>query len=100
MSFGPLIPVTTMSGRLAVVGLGCVLLVLFLVAAARRSRAFFNGFLIAVGTFLTVDMILFHWIFQLHRITSGPEANILEPFFVGLGAVFIVVGMRRERRTP
>ena len=78
MGFGPLIAVTTMAGRLAVIGLGVVSLVFFLMAAARRSRAFFNGFLVAVGTFLSFDMILFHWVFQLHRITSGPAANVLE----------------------
>ncbi len=42
-------------------------------------------------------MLLFHWVFQLHRLTSGPEANVLEPFFVLLGVVFIVIGLRRER---
>jgi uncharacterized membrane protein len=56
-----------------------------------------NGFLVAIGTFLSFDMILFHWVFQLHRLTSGPEANVLEPFFVLLGVVFIVIGLRRER---
>ena len=97
MSFGPLIAVTTMAGRLWVVALGCGFLVLFLFAAARLSRSFFNGFLVAVGMFMSVDMILFHWIFQLHRLTSGPEANVLEPFFVVLGVAFIVEGLRRER---
>ena len=98
MSFGPLIPVSTMSGRLAVIGFGCLCLVLFLVLAKRVSPAFFNGFLVAIGTFLSFDMILFHWVFQLHRLTSGPEADVLEPFFVLLGVAFIVVGLRRERR--
>lgn len=99
MTFGPLFAVTSMAGRLAVVGLGCLCLVLFLVAAARLSPSFFNGFLVAIGIFMSFDMILFHWIFQLHRLTSGPEANVLEPFFVGLGIVFVVVGLRRERLT-
>jgi uncharacterized membrane protein len=99
MSFGPLVPVTSMAGRLAVIGLGCVFLVLFLMAAARLSRSFFNGFLVAIGTFLSFDMILFHWVFQLHRLTSGPEANFLEPFFVALGVVFVFVGLWRERST-
>ena len=97
MNFGPLIAVTTMAGRLAVIGFGCLCLVLFLIAASKRSRSFFNGFLVAIGLFLSFDMILFHWIFQLHRITSGPEANVLEPLFVALGIAFIVVGLRRDR---
>jgi uncharacterized membrane protein len=99
MSFGPLVAVTSMAGRLAVVGLGCACLVLFLMAAARLSRSFFNGFLVAIGIFMSFDMILFHWIFQLHRLTNGPEANFLEPFFVGLGVAFVIIGFRKERST-
>ena len=97
MTFGPLVTVTSMTGRLAVVGLGCLFLVLFLAAAARLSPSFFNGFLVAIGIFMSFDMILFHWIFQLHRLTRGPEANVLEPFFVVLGVAFVIVGLRRER---
>ena len=97
MTFGPLVAVTTMAGRLLVIGLGCVCLVLFLMAAARLSSSFFNGFLVAIGIFMSFDMILFHWIFQLHRLTSGPEANVLEPAFVALGVAFVIVGLRRER---
>jgi uncharacterized membrane protein len=100
MSFGPVFAVTTMGGRIAVVAFGCLCLVVFLVAAGRLSRSFFNGFLVAVGTFLSFDMILFHWVFQLHRLTSGPEANVLEPLFVLLGVAFIVIGLRRERSAP
>ena len=99
MSFGPLVAVTSMAGRLAVIGFGVLCLILFLMAAARLSPSFFNGFLVAIGTFLSFDMILFHWVFQLHRLTSGPEANVLEPLFVGLGIVFVIVGLRRERST-
>ncbi|HXY30541.1 MAG TPA: DUF2243 domain-containing protein [Gemmatimonadaceae bacterium] len=97
MSHIPLIPVTTMAGRIGVVLLGCVLLVVFLAGAARLSPSFFRGFLVATGTFLSVDMILFHWIFRIHRLTSGPEADVMEPLFVVLGVVFIVVGLRGER---
>ena len=76
MSFGPLIPVTTMAGRLGVILLGVVFLVWFLSLSMRFGPSFFRGFLVAVGAFLSFDMILFHWVFRLHRITSGPEADI------------------------
>jgi uncharacterized membrane protein len=97
MSFGPLIPVTTMAGRLGVILVACLFLVAFLVLAARVGPSFFRGFLVAVGTFLSFDMILLHWVFRLHRLTSGPEADFVEPAFVVLGLVFVVVGLRSER---
>jgi uncharacterized membrane protein len=97
MSFGPLIPVTTMAGRLGVILLGVVFLVWFLSLAMRFGPSFFRGFLVAVGAFLSFDMILFHWVFRLHRITSGPEADIVEPLFVLLGLAFVIIGIRFER---
>lgn len=48
--------------------------------------------------FLSVDMALFHWIFRLHRLTSGPEADILEPILVLVGIGFVVYGLARERQ--
>jgi len=97
MSFGPLIPVTTMAGRLGVILLGVVFLMWFLSLSMRFGPSFFRGFLVAVGAFLSFDMILFHWVFRLHRITSGPEADIVEPLFVLLGLAFVVFGIRYER---
>jgi uncharacterized membrane protein len=97
MNFGPLIPVSTMAGRLGVIFLGVVAMLGFLALAMRLGPSFFRGFLVAVGTFLSFDMILFHWVFRLHRITSGPEADIVEPAFVLLGLAFIVYGIRAER---
>ncbi len=96
MNFGPLIPVTTMAGRIGVILLAVVFLVVFLALAKRKGDAFFRGFLVAVGTFLTVDMILLHWVFRLHRLTSGPEADVIEPIFVLLGVAFIAYGLRRD----
>ncbi len=40
--------------------------------------------------------ILFHWVFRLHRVTSGPEADIIEPLFVILGLLFIIFGLPSE----
>jgi hypothetical protein len=94
MNFGPLIPVTTMAGRLGVIGFAVICLIFFLVLARRRGDSFFRGFLVAIGTFLSFDMILLHWVFRLHRLTSGPEADVIEPLFVVLGVAFIVYGLR------
>jgi len=99
MSFGPLIPLTTMAGRVAAVLLGCAILVLCLVAAKRyASPSFYHGFMVSAGVFLSFDMILFHWVFRLHRITSGPEADIIEPLLVLVGIALVAYGLARESR--
>jgi len=95
--FGPLIHVTTMGGRIGVIMIGVVALVGFLSLSMRFGPSFFRGFLVAIGTFLSFDLILFHWVFQLHRLTIGPESDIIEPAFMLLGLAFIVYGIRAER---
>jgi hypothetical protein len=30
---------------------------------------------------------VFHWVFGLHRITAGTEANVIEPILVAIGGV-------------
>ena len=99
MNFGPLIPVTTMAGRLGVIGFAVASLIFFLVLARRRGDAFYRGFVVAVGTFLSYDTLVLHWVFRLHRLTTGPEADILEPMFILLGVVFIVYGLRSPARS-
>jgi threonine/homoserine/homoserine lactone efflux protein len=74
-----------------------VLLVLMVVFYRLFSKAFFNGFTVATGLFLSFDIVVFHWIFQLHRITSGPEANWLEPILVVGGIIMIWFGIKMER---
>jgi len=71
-----------------------------LAAAFRKlcSPPFFHGFVVATGLFLSFDIVAFHWIFQLHRVTNGPEANWLEPLFVAAGVALLVYGYRKERR--
>jgi hypothetical protein len=68
---------------------------------ARRfgSSSFFHGFLVAVGVFLSLDIVVVHWIFRLHRVTAGPEANVIEPILVAFGVGFVIYGLRRERRS-
>jgi hypothetical protein len=85
--------------RVGSVAFGVALLIIMLIAVYKAfTRSFFNGFVAAIGFFLSVDTVLFHWIFQLHRITKGPEANILEPVFVVIGAIFIWFGVRSEKK--
>ncbi|MGG3466914.1 DUF2243 domain-containing protein [Neobacillus pocheonensis] len=75
----------------------CVLLILMAIFHRFFSKAFFNGFTVATGLFLSFDIVVFHWIFQLHRITNGPEANWLEPLFVLAGIVLVCFGISKEK---
>jgi Predicted membrane protein (DUF2243) len=86
-------------GPVAVVLLAVAILIVTLVLAKRLgSSSFFNGFLVAVGVFLSIDIVVVHWIFRLHRVTAGPEANIIEPILIAAGVAFVIYGLRRERR--
>jgi hypothetical protein len=99
LAFG--LKATTTTQRILAVQVGAVILLLMLVLVRRRfARSFFHGFLVAVGTFLSFDIVLFHWVFKLHRITSGSEANAIEPLLVALGIGFVTYGVRRERPRP
>jgi uncharacterized membrane protein len=89
--------VTTMAGRITVLALGAAVFIACAEAARRYSRAFFHGFLVSAGIFLSFDVVVFHWLFGLHRVTSGPEANIIEPLAVLLAIVFIAYGLSGER---
>lgn len=77
-----------------------LLVLIVLMETFRRifSPAFFNGFIVATGLFLSFDIVVFHWIFRLHRITSGPEANYFESIFVCFGVILVWQGVRRELR--
>ena len=89
----------TMTGRVGAVLLVTALLFGAIYLAHRLySASFVNGFLVATGLFLTLDLVLVHWVFELHRITSGSEAIWLEVVFVLAGFVFITIGLRREIR--
>ena len=91
----------TMAGRIIGVAIAVVVVVAMLVVIYRwMNVSFFNGFLVAVGTFLSVDLLLVHWVMELHRITSGPEAVWLEVILFAVGVVFVTVGLRRELATP
>ncbi|WP_066048706.1 DUF2243 domain-containing protein [Robertmurraya korlensis] len=84
--------------RIGAVGFGILILLILMTLFYRFfSKSFFHGFIVATGLFLSFDIVVFHWIFQLHRITSGPEANWLEPLFVVGGTCLLLYGIRRER---
>ncbi|WP_026695539.1 DUF2243 domain-containing protein [Peribacillus kribbensis] len=88
----------TPAGRIGAVFSGVLILLVFMFFIRRFfSRSFFNGFTVAVGLFLSFDIVVFHWIFQLHRITNGPEANWLEPLFVLGGLITIWFGLKQEK---
>jgi hypothetical protein len=83
--------------RIGAVGSGLIiLLILMIVFKKLFSTSFFNGFIVATGLFLSFDIVVFHWFFQLHRITSGPEANWLEPLFVVFGTLLLIYGVKKE----
>ena len=89
---------TTLLERLGAVSFGvAVLLTAIFLVRKLFSRAFLHGFVVASGTILSFDIVLFHWIFQLHRITDGPEADLLEPILVLSGVGLIWWGIRCER---
>jgi Predicted membrane protein (DUF2243) len=101
MDIGSGITVATMTGRIAVVALGAAVLIGCLVASRRFfSRSFFHGFMVSSGVFLSFDIVVFHWLFRLHRITSGPEANVIEPLLVLMGIGFVGYGLTHENRRP
>jgi Predicted membrane protein (DUF2243) len=88
-----------MGEPLGAVCFGVIILVFILLFIYKRYHSsFFHGFIAAIGLFLTVDNILFHWVFQLHRVTSGPEANILEPLFVAAGIALVYYTWKKEER--
>lgn len=99
MDFGSGLTVATMTGRIAAVALGAAVLIGCLVASRRFfSRSFFHGFMVSTGVFLSFDIVVFHWVFRLHRITSGPEANVIEPILVLVGIGFVAYGLTHEKR--
>jgi hypothetical protein len=93
------VAVNTTAERVGVVLLGAGVLVVTLVLVRRfYSPSVFHGFLAAVGVFFSFDLIVFHWVFGLHRITEGSEADVIEPVLVALGVGFVAYALMRERR--
>jgi hypothetical protein len=89
---------TTLPERLGAVLFSVAILLAAMFLAHRLfGRSFFHGFIVASGTILSFDIVLNHWIFQLHRITNGPEADVLEPIFVLFGIGLMWWGIRREK---
>ncbi|WP_096200605.1 hypothetical protein [Bacillus sp. FJAT-45350] len=59
--------------------------------------SFFHGVIVASGFFASFDIVVIHWIFQLHRLTYGPEVYILEPLLVIIGILMFLYGIKKER---
>lgn len=88
----------TATERIGAVGFGILILLLLMTMFHRWfSTSFFHGFIVVTGLFLSFDIVVFHWVFQLHRITSGPEANWLEPLFVLGGTCLLLYGIKKEK---
>jgi hypothetical protein len=67
-------PITTLIGRLVVLGVAVLALVGFLIWSRRtRSRSFFLGVLAGTGLLLSFDIIWVHTLFGLHHLTNAPE---------------------------
>ncbi len=99
MDLGSGLAVTTTASRIAVVAIGAAVLIGCLIASGLHySRSFFHGFMVSSGRFLGFGMIVFHWVFRLHRITAGPEANVIEPVLVVVGVGFVLYGLTHEKR--
>lgn len=89
---------TSAVGRIGAVLFGVIIqIILLVIFKLYFASSFFNGFVVAIGVFLIFDNVVFHWIFQLHRITNGSEANILEPLAVLIGILFLWYGLSKER---
>jgi hypothetical protein len=87
----------TSTQRIGAILLGALVFIMFMLHCHRRfTKSFFNGFIVSTGLFFSFDIVVFHWVFNLHRITSGSEADILEPILVLIGIIFLVLGLRNE----
>ncbi|WP_328587728.1 DUF2243 domain-containing protein [Alteribacter lacisalsi] len=82
-------------GALALAGV--VTLAVFWASWVFFTRSFFNGVIFAAGFFASVDMVIVHWLFGLHRITYGAEAIYIEVFLLILGIVMVVFALRNEQ---
>lgn len=88
----------TVAGRVLVVVVGAVALLVMLGLAHRLfTPPFFRGFIAAAGVIFSFDVVVFHWLFGLHRVTEGSEANVIEPVMVAIGVGFVTYGLTRAR---
>ncbi|MCL7747696.1 hypothetical protein [Halalkalibacter alkaliphilus] len=78
---------------------GGVTVVFYIVCAKLFSSSFFHGVIAASGFFASFDIVVIHWIFELHRLTHGPEADIIEPILVVIGIILLVYGIKKEKKS-
>lgn len=85
--------------RLGALLFGGIMTILFYYVCCKYfPSSFFHGVIVASGFFASFDIIVFHWIFKLHRLTYGPEVNIIEPLLVVAGFIMFSYGITRERK--
>ncbi|WP_078593372.1 hypothetical protein [Evansella clarkii] len=89
---------TTMAGRLgALFFVLIVTLLVYYISYKFFPPSFFHGVIFASGFFASFDIIVIHWVFQLHRLTYGPEVVVLEPLLVIAGIAMIIFSVKREK---
>ncbi|MEB1805836.1 MAG: hypothetical protein LPK26_00750 [Bacillaceae bacterium] len=89
---------TTTVERLSALAFGGAGTILFFIICRKVfSLSFFHGVLAASGFFASFDIVVFHWLFRLHRLTYGPEADIIEPILVVIGIILLVYAVRKEK---
>jgi xanthine/uracil permease len=87
----------TLAGKLGALAFGVAALAGCILWMKRRfPPSFYHGFIVSTGLFFSFDIVAFHWVFGLHRITDGPEADVLEPILVAIGVLLLVRGLRAE----
>lgn len=77
-------------------GLGTI--VFFMICAKFFLASFFHGVIAASGFFASFDIVVIHWFFKLHRLTYGPEADIIEPILVIVGILLLIYSIKKERK--
>ncbi|SER81517.1 DUF2243 domain-containing protein [Salipaludibacillus aurantiacus] len=89
----------TMAERIgALLFTGAVTLLIFYLAYRFFTCSFFNGVIFAAGFFASFDIFVVHWLFNLHRLTDGPEAIYFEVALVILGIIMIVFSLGNEKK--
>ena len=65
---------------------------------SERTDALIDGALVALGAAAILDNVFSHWLLGLHRAVPGEWATPVEVALAVLGAVLVMLGLRREVR--
>ncbi|WP_078429152.1 hypothetical protein [Alkalihalobacterium alkalinitrilicum] len=90
---------TTTLERIGVLAIGGGATILFFILCRKFFPiSFFHEVIAASGFFASFDIVVFHWIFNLHRLTNGPEADLIEPILVLIGIILFIYGIQKEKK--